>query len=131
MAPPPAPAAPVPPAAPAVGADGRRALAGFFVSFQDDALGKFWPLYQGANKVGRADTGQKMDVYIAHRTTSTDHALVEIENARATVVDKGSTNGTYHNEEAIGYQGRRELRDGDRLRFGGFSVYVFLLSGRM
>ena len=50
---------------------------------------------------------------------------------RFTLVDLGSTNGTFHNEEAIGFQGRRELRDGDKVRFGGYSVAVFNIAARI
>lgn len=109
---------------------GRRTLAGFLVSFQDDPLGKFWPLWQGKNTVGRAETGQHVDVAIGHGTTSTNHAAVEVEGPRITLVDLGSTNGTFHNEEAIGFQGRRDVRDGDKIRFGGYSVIVFAVAAR-
>ncbi len=114
----------------AVEPDGRRALAGFLVSYQDDALGNFWPLWQGKNEIGRAETVAKVDVAIAHGTTSTHHAVVEVDGARFVLVDQGSTNGTFHNEEAIGFQGRRELRDGDKVRFGGYSVMVVNVVGR-
>jgi pSer/pThr/pTyr-binding forkhead associated (FHA) protein len=40
------------------------------------------------------------------------------------VEDTGSTNGTFVNDEHIGFNGRRDLRDGDRLRFGGFTTIV-------
>ena len=113
---------------PVVAGDGR--LAGFLVSFQDEREGRFWPLYQGKNVVGRAETGQKVDVEIGHGTTSTVHATVECDNARFTLQDMGSTNGTYYNEEAIGYQGRREVRDGDRIRFGGYTVLVLNFAGK-
>jgi hypothetical protein len=122
--------APPPPPGPAAAGglakDGsaRRALAGFLVSYQDDALGKFWPLWQGKNSVGRADTGQRVDIEIAHGTTSTHHATIECDPARFVLSDLGSTNGTFHNEEAIGFQGKRDLRDGDKVRFGGYSVMV-------
>jgi hypothetical protein len=131
MGPPPSAigAPPMPPPAPAPAgkqADpaGRRALAGFLVSYQDDAMGKFWPLWQGKNSVGRADTGQKVDIEIAHGTTSTHHATIECDPQRFILSDLGSTNGTFHNEEAIGFQGKREVRDGDKIRFGGYSVMV-------
>lgn len=118
----PVPQAPPPSAGKDTGA--RRALAGFLVSYQDDALGKFWPLWQGKNSIGRADTGQKVDIEIAHGTTSTHHAAIECDPQRFVLCDLGSTNGTFHNEEAIGFQGKRDLRDGDKIRFGGFSVMV-------
>ena len=113
-----------PPAQGSKDPQGRRALAGFLVSYQDDALGKFWPLWQGKNAVGRADTGQKVDIEIAHGTTSTHHATIECDPQRFVLSDLGSTNGTFHNEEAIGFQGKRDLRDGDKIRFGGYSVMV-------
>jgi pSer/pThr/pTyr-binding forkhead associated (FHA) protein len=136
--PPPPPPPPPPTATPGllpqpvqgpVGMD-RRTLAGFLISFQDDPLGKFWPLYQGKNLIGRAETGQKVDIEIAHGTTSTHHATIDCEGNRVILSDLGSTNGTFHNEEAIGFQGRRELRDGDRIRFGGFSVIVISVAAR-
>lgn len=108
----------------------RRALAGFLVSYQDDALGKFWPLYQGRNLVGRAETGQDVDVPIGHGTTSTRHAQIDCDGGRFIITDMGSTNGTFHNEDAIGFQGKRELRDGDKLRFGGYTVVVFNAAAR-
>lgn len=115
---------------PAAGQDGRRALAGFLVSYQDDPLGKFWPLWQGRNGIGRADTGQKLDIEIAHGTTSTHHAAIDCEGGRFVLHDLGSTNGTFHNEDAIGFKGRRELRDGDKIRFGGFSVITIIVTAR-
>ena len=134
---PPPPAALPPPPKPAAsisigtpGASGRRPLAGFLVSFQDDPLGRFWPLWQGKNLVGRAETGQRVDIEIAHGTTSTHHATIECDGGRFVLSDLGSTNGTFHNEEAIGFQGRRDLRDGDRIRFGGFSVLVINVGTR-
>lgn len=108
----------------------RRALAGFLVSYQDDPLGKFWPLWQGRNSIGRADTGQKLDIEIAHGTTSTHHAAIDCEGGRFVLHDLGSTNGTFHNEDAIGFKGRRELRDGDKIRFGGFSVITIVITAR-
>jgi hypothetical protein len=110
--------------------EGRRALAGFLVSYQDDPLGKFWPLWQGRNGIGRADTGQKLDIEIAHGTTSTHHAAIDCEGGRFVLHDLGSTNGTFHNEDAIGFKGRRELRDGDKIRFGGFSVITIIITAR-
>ncbi|WP_437986008.1 FHA domain-containing protein [Sorangium sp. So ce117] len=128
--PPPAVRPPTPAPPRAAGQESRRTLAGFLVSFQDDTLGRFWPLWQGKNIVGRAETGQKVDIEIAHGTTSTHHATVEIDGGRLVLADLGSTNGTFHNEEAIGFQGRRELRDGDKIRFGGFSVILLSVAAR-
>ncbi len=100
----------------------RRALAGFLVSDEGDPNGKLWPLYQGQNMIGRADTGQQVDVEIPHDTVDTHHATIECEDGRFILTDLGSKNGTFHNDEAIGSNGRREIRDGDEIRFGGLSV---------
>jgi pSer/pThr/pTyr-binding forkhead associated (FHA) protein len=108
----------------------RRVLAGFLVSYQDDPSGKFWPLWKGKNLIGRAKTEQKVDIEIADGTTSTHHASVEVDQGRFVLSDLGSTNGTFHNEEAIGFQGRRDLRDGDKIRFGGFSVIIIVIAAR-
>lgn len=126
--PPPPPALQQPSAQPSQAQDGRRPLIGFLVSFQDDPLGKFWPLYQGKNTVGRAETGQKVDIEVSHGTTSTRHATLECDAGRVVLTDLGSTNGTFYNEEAIGFQGRREVRNGDKVRFGGFTVITILVS---
>lgn len=115
---------------PAPDAGQRRMLAGFLVSFQDDSLGRFWPLWKGKNLIGRAETGQKVDIEIAHGTTSTHHATIDSDGQRFSLTDLGSTNGTFHNEEAIGFQGRRDLRDGDKIRFGGFSVIFINIAAR-
>src|SRR5262249_47190360 len=128
--PPPVSALPVAPPPQPGASEARRVLAGFLVSYQDDALGKFWPLWQGKNTVGRAEPGQKVDLEIAHGTTSTHHASIECDGQRFVLADQGSTNGTFHNEESVGFQGRRELRDGDKVRFGGYSVMVVNVSGR-
>jgi pSer/pThr/pTyr-binding forkhead associated (FHA) protein len=108
----------------------RRVLAGFLVSYQDDPSGKFWPLWKGKNLIGRAKTEQKVDIEIADSTTSTHHASIEADQGRFVLSDLGSTNGTFHNEEAIGFQGRRDLRDGDKIRFGGFSVIIIVIAAR-
>lgn len=106
----------------------RRMLAGFLVSFQDEPLGRYWAVWQGRNTVGRADTGQPVDIPIAHGTTSTHHATIDCEGDRWTLTDLGSTNGTFHNEQPVGFQGKRELRHGDQIRFGGFSTLAMIIT---
>lgn len=44
------------------------------------------------------------------------------------IEDTGSTNGTFVNEEHIGFNGKRDLRDGDKIRFGGFTTIVKVLA---
>jgi hypothetical protein len=56
--------------------------------------------------------------------SSTVHARLYRSGGQIWVEDLGSTNGTFVNDEHIGFNGRRELRDGDRLRFGGYTTIV-------
>ncbi len=107
----------------------RRTLAGFLVSFQDDPHGRFWPVWQGRNVIGRADTGQAVDIAIAHGTTSTHHAAIDCDADRWTITDLGSTNRTFHNEQPLAFQGRADLVNGDQIRFGGFSTFTMMISG--
>jgi hypothetical protein len=111
---------------PAVAPGGRRELAGFLISYQADPLGAFWPLYSGRNLVGRAGAADGLDIPIADPTTSSNHAAfyIDAQSRASHVEDLGSTNGTFVNEDAIGPRGRRELRDGDRVRLGGFSLVI-------
>ena len=120
---PPAPAAP----APAIDMNPQtRILRGFLLSYQNNAQGDFWPLLGGRMTVGRANAGDGIEVQLADATISSRHAAFLVDNVGGTVhiEDTGSTNGTYVNEEHIGFNGRRELKDGDRIRFGGFTTII-------
>jgi pSer/pThr/pTyr-binding forkhead associated (FHA) protein len=43
------------------------------------------------------------------------------------VEDLGSTNGTFLSDEKLPPNTRHELKDGQRLRFGGYTVIVKLI----
>lgn len=118
--PPPAPAPNLPP----------NALRGFLVSFQSNTQGDFWPLHGGRKTVGRANSGEQVDIPLSDATISSRHAAVIIDGVAGTiqVEDTGSTNGTFVNEEHIGFNGKRELRDGDKIRFGGYTTLVKVIS---
>lgn len=115
-----------PPAAPVVLPPGKRELVGFLVSYQSDPAGTFFPLYGGRNLVGRAGASDTLDIAINDPTTSSNHAAIVIESATRAVhiEDLGSTNGTFLNEDALGPQGRRDARDSDRVRFGGYTLVL-------
>ncbi len=137
-APPPpvyAPPAPQPPEAmpnapAAMAPPGSRVLRGFLVSFQSNPLGEFWPLYSGRTVIGRSNSGETLDVPLADATISSRHGAFSIDQAPGSVAieDTGSTNGTFVNDEHLGFNGRRELRDGDRVRFGGYTTIVKLVA---
>ena len=103
-----------------------NALRGFLISYQSNTQGDFWPLHGGRKTVGRANSGEQVDIPLADATISSRHAALVVDAAGGIVQieDTGSTNGTFVNEEHIGFNGKRDLRDGDKLRFGGFSALI-------
>jgi len=107
-----------------------HSLRAFLITYQSNAVGDFWPLFGGRKTVGRSNSGDTVDVPLADATISSRHAAIHIDALAGTVTveDTQSTNGTYVNEEHIGYNGRRELKDGDKLRFGGFSTIVKIIT---
>lgn len=113
------------PMAPAVNLP-PNALRGFLISFQSNSQGDFWPLHGGRKTVGRANSGEQVDIPLADATISSRHAAMIVDGHMGTVhvEDTGSTNGTFVNEEHIGFNGKRELRDGDKIRFGGYTTLV-------
>jgi hypothetical protein len=118
----PAPYAPEPPreTAPA------KILRGFLVAYGANPSGDFWPLTGGRLVVGRLGAAEGIDISMQDPTISSRHAamVVDATSGSVTVEDTGSTNGTFVNDEHIGFNGRRDVRDGDRLRFGGFTTIV-------
>ena len=99
-------------------------LTGFLYSFQEDTYGKHWVLHEGDNLVGRAETSVKCDVPVAHGTTSTRHATVRCNGGQISVQDMKSTNGTYLNGQRIDPATPVPLSEGDKVRFGGYTVLL-------
>lgn len=107
-----------------------QAIRGFLVSFQTNQNGDFWPLKGGRVAVGRAQSVDGLDIALPDATISSRHAAFHVDGLAGTVAveDTGSTNGTYVNEEHIGLNGRRDLQDGDKVRFGGYTTIVKILN---
>jgi hypothetical protein len=103
-----------------------RILRGFLVAYGTNPSGDFWPLTGGRLVVGRLGAVEGIDVSMQDPTISSRHAAMVVDAASGSIAveDTGSTNGTFVNDEHIGFNGRRELRDGDRLRFGGYTTVV-------
>lgn len=126
-APPAGPEAAAPGTAPAIPANlPPNALRGFLVSYQSNTQGDFWALNGGRKTIGRANSGEQVDIPLSDATISSRHAAIVVDGAAGTVQieDTGSTNGTFVNEEHIGFNGKRDLRDGDKIRFGGYTTIV-------
>jgi pSer/pThr/pTyr-binding forkhead associated (FHA) protein len=104
-------------------------LAGILVSYESNPLGQSWTLHQGSNLVGRAGAVAGADLELPHATVSSRHALLTVaaHPGRVVITDFGSTNGTFVNETALVPHEPRELRDGDRVRFGLFAAIVKII----
>jgi hypothetical protein len=109
--------------------DAPRTLVGFLISYEINPLGQYWPIHQGQNLVGRQGSGLALAIEIGHPTTSSKHALLYAITSPNRVVfeDVGSTNGSFVNNNYLPPGLKKELRDGDSLRFGLFSAVVKLV----
>jgi S1-C subfamily serine protease len=69
--------------------------------------------------VGRSETSDLR--FDAHKDidVSGHHAELRLSDGRYLVQDRGSTNGTFVNGQRVPADGARELKDGDRVLFGG------------
>ena len=74
----------------------------------------------------RKGAAPSLHVEIDHPTTSSRHALLiaSARPARIKLEDQGSTNGTFVAGQALERGRKVELRDGEVVRFGGFTVIV-------
>lgn len=79
-------------------------------------------LTAGVTTIGRAEDN---DLFLLDGSLSRQHARVEVEDGRVTLVDLGSTNGTFVGGERID---RRELVGGESFRCG--SVELRYISNR-
>jgi len=104
-----------------------RPLGGFLVSYQYEPLGTFWPLGQGPNLVGRAGARPDIDVGISDATVSSEQASIDVESTGISVLDRGSTNGTFINGRQLPSGGKAMVGHGDRLRFGSFETIVVVV----
>jgi hypothetical protein len=104
----------------------KRVLRGFLVAYGINPMGDFWALTSGRHVLGRLGPGEGVDISLQDPTISSRHAAIAVDpnTGNITLEDTGSTNGTFVNDEHIGFNGRRDLRDGDRLRFGGYTTIV-------
>jgi pSer/pThr/pTyr-binding forkhead associated (FHA) protein len=120
----------MPGAGPAPGAGGSGGkVAGFLLTYDVETRGAFWPLRVGDNRIGRKGADAALDIAIDHPTVSSNHALIYVEpqGGVAQIEDQRSANGTMLHEKTIAGQGRREIRDGDRIRLGAVNVVVKLV----
>ncbi|RKR88063.1 type III secretion system (T3SS) inner membrane Yop/YscD-like protein [Micromonospora pisi] len=82
--------------------------------------GASFRLRPGTRRIGREEG---VDIVIDDRKVSRRHAMLDLAQGRALLVDTGSTNGTWLNDQRISRP--MELRDGDRIRVGNVELRFF------
>ncbi|MEO6892770.1 MAG: FHA domain-containing protein, partial [Ktedonobacteraceae bacterium] len=82
-------------------------------------------LGSGAVTFGRAPDNQ---LSLNDAQASSHHAEIRPEGQGYAIIDKGSTNGTFVNEQRINSNVPRLLNAGDRIRIGG-TVFTYETSG--
>ncbi|HXI59833.1 MAG TPA: GGDEF domain-containing protein [Polyangia bacterium] len=83
-------------------------------------VGEMYSLEGGRTVIGR---GEQVAVRIVDDGISRAHAAIESDGACATLVDLGSTNGTFCNGDRVS---RRELADGDKIALGASTILKFM-----
>jgi DNA-binding response OmpR family regulator len=89
------------------------------VPYFTDPTGREHLLSEETASIGRA---VENDIVITSRRVSREHAHVQRDGRRMVLVDTGSTNGTFLNDERV--LAPTELRDGDRVCIGNV-ILVF------
>jgi hypothetical protein len=107
-----------------------RILAGFLVSYAD-RMGRYWPLSQGKNRLGRrgARPGSCLDISLEEPTVSVEHAVIHASASpgRMKLEDLGSRNGTYVDGLRVLPGQKVELRDGQLLTLGEFRAIIKII----
>jgi uncharacterized protein len=70
---------------------------------------------------------QACDEVILHPTVSREHFFIEITDGKFFLVDQGSGNGTFVNDERVSWV---ELREGDKIQAGPFTLIFKIASER-
>jgi pSer/pThr/pTyr-binding forkhead associated (FHA) protein len=81
--------------------------------------------------IGRADAGQpqRPDIDLSSdESVSRQHAEIRWTGDRVSIVDRGSTNGTWLNGERLSPGQPRWLKEGDRVAVGRLSVLTIHLA---
>jgi two-component system cell cycle response regulator len=90
-----------------------------------DDIGRRIPLTGAVMVIGRSS---KADVQVDQESVSRNHARIAFDGRRHTVVDLGSTNGSYVNDELT--DGETALRDGDQIKIGR-TIFKFITGGNI
>lgn len=104
-----------------------KPVLGFLYSVSRIGAGEYWPLYMGANTVGK---NPNCDITLPEATVSDKHATITVRKAKgmvsANIKDDTSTIGTKVNGEDIGFDSL-QIQNSDIVTFGENYQCVIIL----
>ncbi len=113
--------------------DGKP-LVGFLVSVSKYENGEYWVLRQGQNTIG---SSSECDIVLPEGLVSSLHAVLAIhrnpqgENLLSTgIMDKGSSNGVFVNEEYIGFN-PYQCKNLDKIKIGNYEFLLMLFDAKV
>lgn len=111
----------------------RKPILGFMYSVSKDSMGEFWPLYLGANTIGR---GRNCTVCLKETSVSEQHATLVIRQMQnqgtdaglfVFIQDVGSMCGTLVNGVTLDFN-PKECKSGDIITVGeNYELYFILV----
>ena len=115
----------------------KKPILGFLYSVSKDYTGEYWPLYLGANNIGR---GADCSVVLNEGTVSQRHATLVIRQMQRQgedvglfvfIQDVGSMCGTQVNGETLDFN-PRECKNGDIITIGeNYELYFVLIEPKI
>lgn len=121
------------PTAPKKATDSNKPIYGFLYSVSRTPAGEYWPLYVGANSIGR--NGENM-VALSEATVTEHHASLVIREMKSQgsntglmvfIQDTGSTHGTQVNGDSLDFN-PRECKHGDIITIGlNYELYLIIV----
>lgn len=112
----------------------NKPIIGFLYSVSRTGFGEYWPVYIGANTIGRST---KNDIVLSEGTVSEEHATLVVRMMRnsqkidASISDERSTHGTMVNDESISSTRPLECNNGDIITVGQvYQLYLILINAK-
>ena len=109
-------------------AQSQGQIVGFLFSVSRTMAGEYWPLYLGANTIGR---GQGNSIQLGEMTISDSHAAIHVISRSNKLIiyikDDASKTGTLLNGELL--RGEADLKNGDIITIGEhYELYVVIIN---
>lgn len=101
---------------------GISRIVGFLVSYTLEPQGFFYPIREGRQNIGRANTNS---LHINDNSLSSEHAIILYRNGRFILQDEMSSNGSLLNGHEV--IGQKELVHGDCLIMGSNTFFVVVI----